>query len=892
MRARLRPLAGPLIIGVSGWCAAGAMTVADAAGASARLAVPAPWWLFVGLTAGAALVAPWRRAPRTALPALAATLPWWPVPLPAVALIFTGPLAWLPVLLALGVATGDAIAGGLRRLLPATAGSPSRAVTVAVILTLLAGGLSLGLTGSRLRGDEPHYLMITQSLLADGDLRIENNHDNREYADFYRDGRLVPDFTVRGQSGEIYSIHAPGTPVLVLPAYAAFGWRGAQLFLLLLSAGTGGFVWWIGWRATGDASAAWFAWAAVALSATFLLHASAIFPDAPAAFIVAATIVVSLAIGRGAPVRTRTLVAAGAGLAALPWLHSRLVVLACGLGALLTWQILRGPGTPGARRRQVAVLLAAPLVSAMLWFAFFDLIYGVPDPRAPYGGDDEARLGWIAQGILGLLFDQQFGMMAHAPVLAVALVGFVRPVAAPVRRTMWGAAAAVLGYLAVVTLFRMWWAGLPSAPARFLVAVAPLLALPSAIAWHTADRAGRALLRLLLAVSVGVAALLIASRGALAWNVRDAQALWLEWLSPVTNLPRIFPSFFWAGDAAFVGHVAVAGSVCAGLWLLARRAGAGRDWSPGDWRLATATWLLASLFVLGPAGWAMTRSSPLDPARSQLAVAADLGEGRDTVTIRPFRVSRARAEAPGLVIHPEQLGTYREQVQVLVFPRVPPGLYRLQVGDVGEGTNSGPGAPGERDARNETVTLTVGTSPAPLRTFEPGALGGAGRDVDLAGGAEPLVLGALSDQVNMIGWPVTLTPMALGSGTPATRTARLGDVDVFVRDEAVFLEPAGFWVPGTSTASVAFSTPPDGTPLRLTVQNGAAANTVTIASGDWRWTADLEPDASRPVEIPVPSPVGARVTFSCTSGFRPSDVGSSADTRNLGVWVTIQSTDK
>ena len=48
------------------------------------------------------------RIPLLALPALLATLPWWPVPLPAIALIWTGPLAWVPIALALAAALGRA----------------------------------------------------------------------------------------------------------------------------------------------------------------------------------------------------------------------------------------------------------------------------------------------------------------------------------------------------------------------------------------------------------------------------------------------------------------------------------------------------------------------------------------------------------------------------------------------------------------------------------------------------------------------------------------------------------------------------------------------------------------------------------------------------------------
>src|SRR5262249_53309065 len=97
-------LIGPAIIGIAVWCAGGHLAVASAASATTRIAVPAPWWHFVLGFTGAALVPGFRRDPRLALPALLSTIPWWPVSLSAVALIWTGPAAWVPIALSTGAA--------------------------------------------------------------------------------------------------------------------------------------------------------------------------------------------------------------------------------------------------------------------------------------------------------------------------------------------------------------------------------------------------------------------------------------------------------------------------------------------------------------------------------------------------------------------------------------------------------------------------------------------------------------------------------------------------------------------------------------------------------------------------------------------------------------------
>src|SRR6478736_3689042 len=96
---RARQFAGPLLVGVAAWCAAGTITVA-ADSAAVRLAVPAPIWVWLAATILAALVPAWRRDPVLALPAIFATVAWWPLPLSPIALMWTGPLAWVPIGLA------------------------------------------------------------------------------------------------------------------------------------------------------------------------------------------------------------------------------------------------------------------------------------------------------------------------------------------------------------------------------------------------------------------------------------------------------------------------------------------------------------------------------------------------------------------------------------------------------------------------------------------------------------------------------------------------------------------------------------------------------------------------------------------------------------------------
>ncbi len=868
---RLRQLRGPACIGVAVWCAAGMVSVESAASASIRVVVTAPWWVAVAGFAAAWAVPGWRRSPLTAVPALLATLPWWPVALPAVALVWTGPLAWLPILAALAAAEGSRWFGALGRIVRAH--DPRRAPLLAGLLTLVLGVTTLVSLQPRLPdGDEPHYLVITQSLWLDGDLRIENNHERRDYAQ-YTWRELTPDHVNRGQDGEIYSIHAPGVAVLVLPGFVLFGLVGAQLTILLCLVGTSMLVWRVAWTATDDAGAAWFAWAGVMGSVTTVLLGVMVFPDSPAALgsAAAAWWLVSFARG-GERERVWPLVAVSMTLAALPWLHTRFAVLSALLGLAIVVALWTDRGMKvGATVSRVGAFLAVPIVSAASWFLSFWLIYGTVDPRAPYTGAESLR-DWIWGAVVGLFADQQFGLFVFAPVLVAALVGACRGPSRSLRWVCVAVAVTMVGYIAAVASYHMWWAGLPGLPARFLTATLPLLAVPLATGWARATSAGRAVLLAMLGMSGLITAVVIGvDHGAFAFNLRDGQARWLEWLGPVVNLPRAWPSFFWGTQGEFLTHTAVFAAVWGVGWLVLRvyvrrhmeRAVVGR--------IAVAAWLLIGVMGGAEAGWRLNGVSGLDPGRSQLAA-----HGADhAVRIASMTVSRFRNSGT-LAIRPDEAPlSDRPVAWVMLAGPVPAGHYRVELE-----------AP---VAHNLTLTARIGRSRMPLAAWSlfPGSV--PEMTFTLPVGAAVLALEADSPE-SAAAVRVALRP--IGAAIPrswfARTQARGADADVFFAEDSIFVDEDGFWVRGGREATVAWSggAVAAGRPRVITLRNGGVVNTVTLRKDGWEVPLTLEPWEERRVSLPVADATGTwMVSIRSASGFQPSVVSDSTDDRYLGVWV-------
>jgi hypothetical protein len=348
-----------------------------------------------------------------------------------------------------------------------------------------------------------------------------------------------------------YSQHAPGVAVLIAPAFAIGGhWAVVVLVAALVAVGTG-FVWQAAYLLTRDTMAAWFGWAAVTLTSPVGLYGALIYPD-PLAGAAIAVCVWALVRSTAKESNWSSGLSCAVGLliAILPWLHTRLAIPAACLTAIVA---LRVAGTTQPRTMQARTLIAllTPIVVSVAgWLIFFRVTFGSFDPRVQFGGNAPIDAGFIVNGLAGVLFDQEFGLIANAPIHVVALVGLWTLWRRAPRLTLELALIAV-PYAAAASGFVMWWGGY-CPPARFLVPVVFPLGIAAALAWSTSSRAGRVVALVLLAASVGIASIMgFAGDGRLVYNHADGSALWIDWLTSSTSnstgnsgVTRFLPSFF------------------------------------------------------------------------------------------------------------------------------------------------------------------------------------------------------------------------------------------------------------------------------------------------------------------------------------------------------------
>jgi hypothetical protein len=767
--------------------------------------------------------------------------------------------------------------------------SLSRAAVLVGALTALAGGLAASrLAGTVLfpSGDEPHYLVMAQSLWRDGDLKIENNYARGDYREYFSHASLKPDYLTRGVDREIYSIHPVGLPVLMAPVYAVGGYWAVVSALIGFAAVSAALMWRFTAGLTGGPGAATFAWSAIALTTPFLFNTFTVYPEIVAALavVIAFTLLSSPNVTRAGLARW---IAVGCSAAALPWLSTKYAPMSAALVliALLRIRPLRSAAS-------AAAVLVPYVISLFGWFTFFYIFWGTPLPMAPYGGLVQTHPANLLFGAPGLLFDQEYGLLAYAPVYILALTGLLAMWSAggEVRRHALEITVTFGALLVTVGAFRIWWGG-TAAPGRPLASGLLLLMLPIAVAAGRAPAAStsRAAHHVLLWVSIGVAGTLAAAQqGLLINNARDGTSALLEYWSPYWDAWAAAPTFIRGEPAAAWMHalVWVAAALAAGA-ALARW----RTTTAGGASLAALTVLAASLTLMSivvpalphdppmPAAqvgarWHVVALDRFDRAKRPWAIRYDSLRLEDADAVLPFAFVGATA---GLHTDPQP-------VRVLHNGRfsLPAGRYRVDIGWAGA-------APAP-----QKLGLQVGRIGPPWRewTVQPHAGSRWSDEFELPVDMSFVGLRGSSDLERGTQW-FTISPLTVADEHARPKTPpvlglrQYGNVLVLAHDEAAEPEPDGFWTVGRQDTPVTFVREREDAPVTLHVRNGPEPNRVRFATTGWSRRIDLAAGATADVALPLTKRV-LTVDIHAENGFDPRRYdASSTDMRLLGVWVEV-----
>jgi hypothetical protein len=325
-------------------------------------------------------------------------------------------------------------------------------------------------------GDEPHYLIMAQSLLDDGDFDLRNNYEQRDYLAYYPMTIPDPHVTIVGEKW--YPVHGLGLPILIAPAFAVGG-RPAVVGLLSLITVAGLGLLWSVLRSTGfQIQAASVATLVAGFTLPVVSMSGQIFPEVIAFLLVAFVLRAALR----PELTTWDHLGILFGMAILPWLHAKYAVLAVGL--LVAVAVMRGLRKPARLLAAATVVLGASIIALAV---LSDRWFGVPLPgvpimmgKGPFTGDMLTPIAghflvepWV--GLAGVLFDQQSGLLFASPVYALVIPGMLLLWR---RRRAWviGSGLVVASLYLPAGAFGVWYGGF-SSPARLLTPVIPVLSL-------------------------------------------------------------------------------------------------------------------------------------------------------------------------------------------------------------------------------------------------------------------------------------------------------------------------------------------------------------------------------------------------------------------------------
>ena len=348
------------------------------------------------------------------------------------------------------------------------------ALLAVIALTVFLAVLPYDRTVQPTASDEPHYLLIVQSLLYDGDVDLANDYAGDRYLDFYPD--RLPDVHGIHVGPAVYPIRDLGLPLVVAVPFALGGRSGVLALMCVLAALLTAQLFLLSRDLGFSRQVAFLATALASFTHPILTYTTQIYPELAVALVF---VTVARLLRRGRATPSRALALASGLTALLPlfstraWLIAAPVALVIGLFAVL-------PAVPLAERARRALVAGGPFLAIIGALALANgAMFGVYLPSAGYFliRDQQQVLAYTPQiGGLGLLFDRAFGLIGRAPIYLLAFLGAG---ALWMRRRAHGAELLVLlsgwlAYFGYIASIVYWWAD-GSPPSRYLLGTIPFL---------------------------------------------------------------------------------------------------------------------------------------------------------------------------------------------------------------------------------------------------------------------------------------------------------------------------------------------------------------------------------------------------------------------------------
>jgi len=347
----------------------------------------------------------------------------------------------------------------------------------AILLLIYVASIDIRATrGASITGDEPFYLLTTQSLIEDKNLDLRRQYELRSYESFFDHPDGLWTQSSAREDGKLLSPHNPGLSVFVIPGFGIGGLIGVQIQMMIIAALTFSLAYILIVKISGAFWISWLTTLAVAVTAPAFIYSTEIYPEVPAALFLIVSLLIIQRIDRSNTWQAIGLLLC---LTSMVWLGVKYAPLA---GLVAVWGCWR---MDSPRR---SVFLVSAILSATLFTWFHLETFGGLTPYSVnlvYTGDgtinilgDHLDFKQRIYRPLGLFIDERFGIGRWAPILLLVLP------TAPLLWKITGTSRLILALLltqiliatfVVITMMGWWF------PGRTIVTVLPLMTLPLVI---------------------------------------------------------------------------------------------------------------------------------------------------------------------------------------------------------------------------------------------------------------------------------------------------------------------------------------------------------------------------------------------------------------------------
>jgi len=292
--------------------------------------------------------------------------------------------------------------------------------------------------GLHLSGDEPHYLMISQSLTDDGDFDLKNNFQDKTYYAF-----LPIDLRFHGgeYDGKMLSFHLPGVSFLLVPFYWLYKVMGAPLppalFFRLAAAVINAFfalcLFYL-LKMTFPGKEVTKFWLFMLAVFPLVFHGVHLYPELPGATLMMAGVLFALG-------EKKNYWLAGVFLALVPWFHVKYIPALGILGLAIVYDILK-PLKPfkldKEKTKRLLVLFSVPLISMVLLVIYSKTLYGSYSPTNIFPKESYWSVPWLLRlkVFLAYFLDQRDGLLFYSPLFFLFFFSFKNRMSGSNRKTM------------------------------------------------------------------------------------------------------------------------------------------------------------------------------------------------------------------------------------------------------------------------------------------------------------------------------------------------------------------------------------------------------------------------------------------------------------------------